>query len=179
MLRWLLANISDVIHWFKWIVFVVRFCERFLMSTTVTKRANGTRRVQTVPEGDSRVEQHHRDRVNIVSIMERARKTGFMRQRIDQPRYGDFTSFEDFHDTQNRVLAAQAEFMTLPAKVRRRFDHDIGKMLDFIEDPENLQEAVELGLIADPNPPAPPVAIGTPVAPVAPEEPAEPSPETP
>ena len=37
--------------------------------------------------------------------------------------------------------------MALPAKIRARFDHDPNALLQFLNDPINRDEAIEIGLI--------------------------------
>jgi phage internal scaffolding protein len=70
--------------------------------------------------------------------------------RTDQPTYGDFTSSRDLHDCILRVQEAQDEFMLLDAHIRARFDNDPGKLLDFVSNPDNRAEAIELGLMKAP-----------------------------
>jgi phage internal scaffolding protein len=64
-----------------------------------------------------------------------------------QPRYGDFTDVVDYHSALNAVIAAEDEFMALPANIRTRFDNDPAKLIDFMENPANRQEAESLGLV--------------------------------
>lgn len=129
----------------------------------VTKRENGTLKVQTVPEGKSLTEQSHRDRVNINKIVAKARKGIPPRVQEGPGLYGDFTSGMSFHEMQNRVADARGDFMALPSEVRKRFENDPGKLLDFIADPNNRQEAMELGLL--PKPPEKVLAVGEPIEP--------------
>jgi phage internal scaffolding protein len=63
------------------------------------------------------------------------------------PRYGDFTDVVDYHSALNAVIAAEDEFMTLPAHIRTRFDNDPSKLIDFMENPANRSEAESLGLV--------------------------------
>ncbi|QXP08062.1 MAG: internal scaffolding protein [Arizlama microvirus] len=64
-----------------------------------------------------------------------------------QPRYGDFTGVVDYHSALNAVIAAEDEFMALPASIRTRFENDPSKLIDFMENPANLAEAQSLGLV--------------------------------
>lgn len=64
-----------------------------------------------------------------------------------QPRYGDFSDVVDYHSALNAVIAAEDEFMALPAKIRSRFDNDPAKLIDFLENPANREEAESLGLV--------------------------------
>lgn len=60
--------------------------------------------------------------------------------------YGDFSEVVDYRTALDQVIAAEASFMALPAKVRKRFDNDPAEFLDFVQNPENLDEMRELGL---------------------------------
>lgn len=64
-------------------------------------------------------------------------------------RYGDFSTAPDFFEAQQLVLRARAQFDSLPSAVRRRFDNDPAQLLAFVGDKSNLDEARELGLLAD------------------------------
>lgn len=59
--------------------------------------------------------------------------------------------------------------MTLPPEIRTRFDNDPGKLIDFVADPDNRQEAQELGIVNPAPEPAKP--------PEVPPEPAQQPPE--
>ncbi len=137
-----------------------------------SKRESGSRRVQTVVRG-SRTEQSHRKACNINTIMKRFRKTGALPPVAgNEPVYGDFSGTEDFQSAQNRIIEAQEQFDALPSHIRTRFGNDPGQLLDFLAVPENLDAAVELGLVslpvvddsiepdkapeASPEPPTPP-----------------------
>lgn len=61
----------------------------------------------------------------------------------------------DYQESLNAIIAAEAAFMALPAKVRNRFDNDPGKFLEFFTDPANQDEAIAMGLATDTRPPAP------------------------
>lgn len=75
------------------------------------------------------------------------------------PQYGDFDNSLDYQSACNQLNAADAAFLSLPAKVRERMGNDPGKFLDFMANPENKEEAIRLGLL-------PPI---TPKKPKAPE----------
>lgn len=109
-------------------------------------------RVRTMPVGDSRTEQSHKSVVNVNTIMAKYKKTGLFPQRTTVPTYGDFTGYDDFHQTQNRVAEARSNFMTLPARIRKMFDNDPGKLLEFVLDADNRSEAIEMGLLPNDTP---------------------------
>lgn len=135
------------------------------MDVIVSERDNGTRRVQVKFEGESLVEQSHKKRVNINTIVAKAHKTGLFPQRTDRPTYGNFVGALDYQESCNRILKAKEDFLRLPSDIRKKFDNDPGKLLQWINDPENQQEAIEMGLIPDPGR----VAIAEPEEPQATE----------
>ena len=92
-------------------------------------------------------EQHSAKEVDINQIVKKAKRTGLFPQRTDRPRYGDFVGVTDFHEAQNRLIEAGEDFMKLPSHVRERFKNDPGELLQFINDPDNLEEAQTLGLV--------------------------------
>jgi len=63
------------------------------------------------------------------------------------PRYGDFTDVVDYQSALNAVIAAEDEFMALPAIIRTRFDNDPAKLIDFLGNDANRSEAESLGLV--------------------------------
>ncbi len=145
-----------------------------------SKRKNGTRRVQLQMESNEHifVEQTHAKLVDINSIVRKYKKTGQLPALTEPGHYGNFHLADDFHDAQNRILLAEDLFMALPSEVRKRFDNDPGEFLEFVNDPENLEEAQELGLLEKPR-----AAHLVPPEPVIPPEKAppgaQPAPEPP
>lgn len=61
--------------------------------------------------------------------------------------FGDFTNVPDLRTALLQVQQANALFMSLDAVVRKRFDNDPAKLLDFIADDKNREEAGRLGLL--------------------------------
>lgn len=96
-------------------------------------------------------QQQFAEESDINFIAERYGLTGELPQVLDLPRYGDFTGIFDFQSAQNAVVQAKQQFMTLPAKLRARFDNDPGKMMAFLDDPENRAEAEFMGLLKKPE----------------------------
>ena len=48
---------------------------------------------------------------------------------------------------QNKVAKATQAFMALPVAIRTRFGNDVVNLLEFIDDPRNIDEARKLGLL--------------------------------
>lgn len=115
-------------------------------------RKNGSICVRTINNEPSLAVQSERDKCDLNIIKSIYDKTGIMNNvRTDQPRYGDFTSSRDYHDVLFRAQQAQEDFLLLDAHIRARFDNDPGKLLDFVADPKNAAEAVQLGLMVSPQ----------------------------
>jgi phage internal scaffolding protein len=96
-------------------------------------------------------QQHYKDECDINNILRQFNVTGLLPQNSISPRYGDFTGISDYHTALNRVIAAEDEFMALPAQIRSRFENDPAKLIDFLDNSENLDEAIKLGLVSKPE----------------------------
>lgn len=62
------------------------------------------------------------------------------------PVYMDMTNMPDLRGALDIMAAATTAFALLPAKVRREFDHDPQKFVDFAQSPDNLEKMREWGL---------------------------------
>lgn len=86
------------------------------------------------------------------NIMERyASGLGELPHGVRPPIFGDFYNVPDYQSALDKVIDAQERFAQLPSAVRKRFDNDPGKLLDFLSSEDNRSEAIELGLIAAPS----------------------------
>jgi len=92
-------------------------------------------------------QQHFKDECDINNILRQFNVTGLLPEAPLSPRYGDFTGISDYHTALNQVIAAEAEFMALPAQIRSRFENDPAKLIEFLENSENKDEAIKLGLV--------------------------------
>lgn len=93
-------------------------------------------------------QQHFKDECDVNNILRKYETTGLLTHVANgTPSYGDFSSVLDFQHAQNILIAAQDAFDALPASLRKRFDNDPAVMLEFIENPDNREEAEKLGLV--------------------------------
>jgi len=98
-------------------------------------------------EDATRTQQHFKDETDINNILRMFNITGQLPSKAITPQYGDFTGIYDYHSAMNAVIAAEDEFMTLPATLRARFDNDPQELIEFLNNPENYDEAKKLGLV--------------------------------
>ncbi|AXH76961.1 MAG: internal scaffolding protein [Microviridae sp.] len=101
----------------------------------------------------TRTQQQFKDECDINVILERFGVTGHLPLTTLQPMAGDFTEITDFHGAMQAVEAAKENFMTLPSKVREKFNQDPKVFVDFCLDPANIDAVREMGLA--PRPVAP------------------------
>jgi len=105
---------------------------------------------------EGRTKQSFVEECDINNIMARHKRTGVIDHLAKYPlHYGDFTNANDYQEAHNKLIAANDAFDALPAHVRRRMDNDPAKLMDFMADPDNVEEAQELGLLPKPSDPDP------------------------
>lgn len=97
--------------------------------------------------------QSFQDECDINTIMSKYQRTGLIEHVSNiQGAYGDFTNVQEYQLSLNQVIAAQEAFDQLPATMRERFANDPGRLMSFLEDDRNRDEAIKLGLVAAPAP---------------------------
>ena len=98
----------------------------------------------------SMTKQSFKDECNINKIMAKFQKLGAITHYAKHaPTYGDATHTE-LHDALNIVAEANTMFEELPSLLRKKFDNDPEKFLEFVNNDKNLEEMRELGL-AEPS----------------------------
>jgi len=103
-----------------------------------------------VCEDMSRTIQSAKDESDINTIVRKFGLTGEFPNDLKMPQSGDFTDVPDFHTAMNLVRTAQEEFLRVPAEIRARFSNDPARLMAFVEDDANRDEARKLGFLADP-----------------------------
>lgn len=99
------------------------------------------RRVGQDPGGPSMTRQEFAEECDVNVLMERYEKVGGMfPANPAEPRYLDLTEVPDFQASMQMLIDAENAFMSLPAKVRREFDNDPAKFVEFAQDPENIDQ---------------------------------------
>lgn len=106
-------------------------------------------------EDPSLAVQAPKEECDINNIVKRYLRTGELPQVV-QGVYADVSQLSDLATAMEIVDQADAAFMALPAEIRREFDNDPRKLVEFAADPSNLERAYELGLAVRPLDAAPP-----------------------
>ena len=109
-------------------------------------------KVREVNSSPSLTQQQFAEEADINNIIASYNTTGLLTnpllQSAREPLYGDFSNLpEDYLQVQNQLLEAQTQFMELPAKIRQRFNNNPADLISFLQNPENVEEAISLGLV--------------------------------
>lgn len=100
----------------------------------------------------SMTQQQFKDEADINYIISMYDSTGVMPSfhgdgQPAQPMFGDFAELPDSaQEMYNQMLQAKANFDNLPLDIRKRFNYDAGAFLEFVENPNNADELVAMGL---------------------------------
>jgi len=98
-------------------------------------------------EDASLAQQQFKDESDINNILRQFNITGELPNAPISPKYGDFSGISDYKTALDRVIAADEEFMNLPATLRARFDNEPANLIEFLENDQNRAEAEKLGLV--------------------------------
>lgn len=126
------------------------------------KSANnrGPRSVQALfCKDESKTVQSEEKSANINNIFAQIEKTGMIVMPVSkaQALVGDFSNPMSYQEMKDLVLKGLDAFMTLPAKIRERFQNDPDTWLKWMDNKDNLDEMIALGVLTrkepDPEPP--------------------------
>lgn len=129
-----------------------------------TEREKVSRFVEVKDFGPSMTSQAPAEDVDINKIVARIQKGQTVLASNGEPFYGDVSDITGLQDALIKVQEANDLFMQYPAELREKFDNDPVKMVEFLENPENLDKAIEMGL-ANPKPVVTPPPPGAGAAP--------------
>lgn len=100
--------------------------------------------------GPTRTKGSQGPECDLNNIIKRFTKTGQLTHiSAKLGEYRDVSGLPDLHEAMNIVADAQSSFNELPAEIRKLCDHDVGKFLPFIDDPANLEQCIEFGLLPE------------------------------
>ena len=96
---------------------------------------------------DSLALQSAEEESNINTIVRKFGLTGELPSDLRMPQSGDFHDLPDFHTAMNIIRKTQEEFLRVPADIRARFNNDPQRLMFFLDDESNRDEARKLGFL--------------------------------
>lgn len=107
-----------------------------------------------------RVEQAHKDEVNINNIVKRHGMDLIAKTASLMPlQYWDGDPTNDFQEAMNKIAQGTQTFESLPSQIRKEFNNDPAKYMDYVFNPENKEKLIERGWMNAPEPPPEPVQV--------------------
>lgn len=104
-------------------------------------------RVHPDLEGPTNVQQSAAAECDINNLMQRYERNELVDHVNNNPGgYGNFIGYGDYHSSMVEVIKAKEMFMEIPAGVRAVFHNDPGEFLQFVQDPDNMEEMRAMGL---------------------------------
>lgn len=105
--------------------------------------------------------QEFADECDVNNLMARFEASGILPSNMNtaEPRYLDVSNVPDLPTALGMLADATDAFMALPATVRRDFDNDPVKFIQFAENPDNIEKMRGWGLAPPPPVEAPPQKV--------------------
>lgn len=101
--------------------------------------------------GPSRTRQSDAYAADINNIMARYEETGVLPTVNRGLFFADVSDVGGFDNAITLVHGIERAFLEYPPDLRKRFDNDPAKFVDFTQDPNNHEEMVEMGLLKNVN----------------------------
>lgn len=99
----------------------------------------------------SMTQQSFKDECDVNQILAKFVQTGVLEQSARPADYFDASVVSDYRDALHQIQHAQNEFSELPSHLRKYFENDPAKFIDFVENPDNIDEGIRIGLYAQTN----------------------------
>lgn len=110
-------------------------------------RPNGTIGIRTINNEPDLAQQQYAKQCDVNEIMRKYEKDGTITHIAKNPgRYQQLGEPTDLLDAQMRVIRAEEAFMSLPASLRAKCDHQPANFLRMLEDGSNDEELIKLGI---------------------------------
>lgn len=116
---------------------------------------------QAILDGEEiRVEQSHKDEVNINNIVKRHGIDMIAKTASLVPlQYWDGDPTNDFQEAMNKIAQGTQTFESLPSAIRKEFDNNPAKYMDYVFNPENKEKLIERGWMNAPKAAPEPVQV--------------------
>lgn len=97
--------------------------------------------------GPGLTEQSYGEQLDINNLLEPAIRRGLLRHGTTFEGEYDDIPFGDFQEAQFLVAKGKSMFEALPAAIRKKFEGDPGKFMEFVQDPKNEPWLREQGVV--------------------------------
>jgi phage internal scaffolding protein len=100
---------------------------------------------------ETKTEQSHKSEVDVNNIVKRAGNMELISKVASLQNFVfDDVTGNDFQESMNAILKAAETFESVPSDIRRQFDNDPAKFMDFVYNPANQDELIKMGLAQAP-----------------------------
>lgn len=128
------------------------------MKKVIKDKDGRVTKVVTVFTKPTKTQQQFKDQCDVNKIIKKYQKTGELDHlKKSQGVFADLTYVGDYQESLNKVIQANKSFSELNSQTRNRFRNDPQQLIEFLSDPKNEKEAIELGLIVPKEIPQVPV----------------------
>lgn len=100
---------------------------------------------------DGQCQQQFKEECDINNILAKYQKTGAVTHANNRAAEYGFATSLDFRQSMEIVVKAKTMFNELPSTIRRKFGGSPEAFLDFVQNPANASEMVEMGLVETPD----------------------------
>jgi phage internal scaffolding protein len=115
---------------------------------TIRSAYSKKKRFQLNTGNDSMTQQSFKNECDINFILSKYQKTGLVDHvNTYQGNYSDVSNVPSYQEALHIVESAHTAFESLPSSIRKRFSNNPQDFLDFVHNPDNLEEMKEMGLI--------------------------------
>nr|AVQ10261.1 portal protein [Gokushovirinae environmental samples] len=147
------------------------YYEKYGVGEIYSARYPGRLEVLANIEGPSMTREEFAEECDINAIMARYEKNGGQWPPLpngQEPQYVDFVGMPDLQNALHGMIEAENAFMRLPALVRREFDNDPVRFVEYAQNRDNLGKLREWGLAEPEKAPEPPMRVEVVSPPIAP-----------
>lgn len=110
------------------------------MKTLIRSAYSPRIRQQTINTEPSMTIQDQKDDTDINNILAKYVKTGLIEHvNKHEGQYGLVSSL-DYHTSMTMCKNAESQFEELPSQIRAKFNGNVGDWLEFISDPDNVED---------------------------------------